>query len=313
MEKKDIYVIAGPTASGKSSLSLVLAEREGCEIISMDSMQIYKGMDVGTAKPTREERERVPHHMIDICEPHEKFSCAAYVREAERCVEDILSRGKKPLFVGGTGLYLDGLMYPHSYEETDRVPEYRTKLQRILDSEGADKLYEMLREADPESAESIHPNNVKRVMRALEIYHETGMPKSVADAQSRERDGKYNVHLIVLEFADRAALYRRIDERVDAMIADGLVEETERLFYEGALEEGTTASAAIGYKEILPYIKGECTLSEAADVLKRATRRYAKRQITWFSRYKDAVRLQMDDGNEFKYFVNFSANTFFKH
>ena len=311
MKKKDIYAIAGPTASGKSSLALALAEQMGCEIVSMDSMQIYKGMDIGTAKPIREETERVKHHMIDICEPHEKFSCAAYVREAEKCVEDIISRGKHPLFVGGTGLYLDGLIYPHSYEESDRVPEYRTELQRILDSEGADALYEMLRKADPESAEIIHPNNVKRVMRALEIYHETGMPKSVADAQSREKDGKYNVHIAILEFSDRAALYKRIDDRVDIMISDGLVEETERLYKEGALSEGTTAAAAIGYKEILPYVKGECSLAEATDVLKRATRRYAKRQITWFSRYKDAVRLQMDSGKDFKYFVNFLANTFF--
>lgn len=314
MKKEKVYVIAGPTASGKSALALEVAERYNCEIISMDSMQIYKRLDIGSAKPTREEMERVRHHMIDILDPSESFSCADYVKLACECVDDIVSRGKSPLFVGGTGLYLDGLMYRNSYEEYEKSEEtlaYREELNALYIQYGADYIYAMLEKADPESAAAIHKNNVKRVIRALEICKETGRKKSEADSESRERESRFDMKTVILSYPDRSTLYDRIDKRVDAMIEQGLVEETRALYEDGILSGKNTASMAIGYKELVPYIEGNMTLGEASDILKRATRRYAKRQVTWFSRYKDADFLNMSENN-FEYFVNFCASVFYK-
>lgn len=315
-EKRRIYVIAGPTASGKSSLALALAREYPFEIISMDSMQIYRRMDVGTAKPTAEELASVRHHMIDVVEPDEAFSCADYVKMADECIEDVYSRGKLPLFAGGTGLYLDGLIRHNSYEEYERPSgslEYRKELQRIVDEQGADRLYEMLCELDPESAASIHKNNVKRVMRALEIINETGKTKTEADKESRAVEGKYDVRTVVLHYPDREVLYDRINRRVDMMVADGIVDEARTLYNDGLLTNGSTASAAIGYKEFIPYLEGNASLDSCIDVLKQSSRRYAKRQVTWFLRYKNAVQLDMcaNAEKEFKYFVNFCADTFF--
>lgn len=314
--KHKVYVIAGPTASGKSALALEVAERYDCEIISMDSMQIYRRLDIGSAKPSRGEMERVRHHMIDICDPRESFSCADYVRMACECVEDIVSRNKTPLFVGGTGLYLDGLMYKRSYEEyqkSDDVLAYREELNRLCEERGVDYIHSMLREIDPESADSIHPNNVKRVIRALEIARETGKTKSEADRESREKDGekRFDMRTVILTYPERSVLYERIDKRVDIMLDSGLLEETRALYSDGILSENTTAAMAIGYKELVPYIKGEASLEQVSDTLKRATRRYAKRQITWFSRYKDASFLNMSENN-FESFVNFCATVFYK-
>lgn len=314
--KHKVYVIAGPTASGKSALALEVAERYDCEIISMDSMQIYRRLDIGSAKPSHEEMERVRHHMIDICDPRESFSCADYVRMACECVEDIVSRNKTPLFVGGTGLYLDGLMYKRSYEEyqkSDDVLAYREELNRLCEERGVDYIHSMLREIDPESADSIHPNNVKRVIRALEIARETGKTKSEADRESREKDGekRFDMRTVILTYPERSVLYERIDKRVDIMLDSGLLEETRALYSDGILSENTTAAMAIGYKELVPYIKGEASLEQVSDTLKRATRRYAKRQITWFSRYKDASFLNMSENN-FESFVNFCATVFYK-
>jgi len=314
MKKEKVYVIAGPTASGKSALALEVAERYNCEIISMDSMQIYKRLDIGSAKPTREEMERVRHHMIDILDPSDSFSCADYVKLACECVDDIVSRGKSPLFVGGTGLYLDGLMYRNSYEEYEKSEEtlaYREELNALYEVHGADYIYAMLEKADPESAAAIHKNNVKRVIRALEICKETGRKKSEADSESRERESRFDMKTVILSYPDRSTLYDRIDKRVDAMIEQGLVEETRALYEDGILSGKNTASMAIGYKELVPYIEGNMTLGEASDILKRATRRYAKRQVTWFSRYKDADFLNMSENN-FEYFVNFCASVFYK-
>ena len=312
-EKQRVCVIAGPTASGKSSLALAVAEKYNCEIISMDSMQIYRRLDIGSAKPTKDELARVRHHMIDVCDPRESFSCADYVRMACECVDDVTARGKIPLFVGGTGLYLDGIMYRNSYEEYEKSNEvsvYRDELGELYRKHGADYIFRMLEEVDPESASAIHKNNVKRVMRALEIYRETGRKKSEIDSESRERESRFNMSTVILTYPDREVLYGRINKRVDAMIDEGLVEETRALYNDGILSGQNTASMAIGYKEILPYIKGECTLPEAMDTLKLATRRYAKRQVTWFSRYKDAHILDMSENN-FEYFVNFCANAFY--
>lgn len=311
--KQRVCVIAGPTASGKSSLALAVAEKYNCEIISMDSMQIYRRLDIGSAKPTKDEMARVRHHMIDVCDPRESFSCADYVRMACECVDDVTARGKIPLFVGGTGLYLDGIMYRNSYEEYEKSNEvsvYRDELGELYRKHGADYIFRMLEEVDPESASVIHKNNVKRVMRALEIYRETGRKKSEIDSESRERESRFDMSTVILTYPDREVLYRRINKRVEAMIDEGLVEETRALYNDGILSGQNTASMAIGYKEILPYIKGECSLSEAMDTLKLATRRYAKRQVTWFSRYKDAHILDMSENN-FEYFVNFCANAFY--
>lgn len=315
-EKRKIYVIAGPTASGKSSLGLALAKEYPFEIISMDSMQIYRRMDVGTAKPTAEELLAVRHHMIDVADPDASFSCADYVKMADECIEDIYSRGKLPLFVGGTGLYLDGLIRHNSYEEYERPSgslEYRCELMKIAEEQGTDRLYEMLCKLDSESAANIHKNNVKRVMRALEIINETGMTKTEADRESRKIEGKYDVCTVVLHYPDREILYDRINRRVDIMVAEGIIDEARSLYGDGLLTNGSTASAAIGYKEFIPYLEGNASFESCIEVLKQSSRRYAKRQVTWFARYKDAIRLDMcaNSQRDFKYFVNFCADVFF--
>lgn len=314
--KPTVYVLAGPTASGKSSIGLALAKEYPFEIISMDSMQIYRRMNIGTAKPTREELAQVRHHMIDICEPDKPFSCADYVRMANDCVDDIISRGRLPLFVGGTGLYLDGLIRRNSYEEYEKDksdPEFREYLKCIFDEKGKEYLHSMLKEKDPKSAEAIHPNNVKRVMRALEIINETGKTKTEADAESRNAESRYNVHTVVLSYPDRNVLYERINSRVDTMLEQGLLDEVKALYRDGLLSNGSTASAAIGYKEFIPYFEGNCELSDSVALLKQSTRRYAKRQVTWFSRYNEAKHLNMCEAEDkdFKYFVNFCSDAFF--
>ena len=316
-EKKKIYVIAGPTASGKSSLALAMAELYPFEIVSMDSMQIYRRMDVGTAKPTADELARIKHHMIDVADPSEQFSCADYVKMADECIADIYSRGKLPLFVGGTGLYLDGLMRHNSYEEYEKPADiiaYRAELCRIAEEEGSDRLHEMLGALDPESAATIHKNNVKRVMRALEIIKETGKTKTESDRESRKVEGKYNVCTVILDYKDRELLYERINKRVDLMMEAGLLEEARILYCEGLLTNNSTASAAIGYKEFIPYFEGNASIEACVELLKQSSRRYAKRQVTWFSRYKDAAHLDMcaSGKEEFKHFVNFCADAFFK-
>ncbi len=315
--KKKIYVLAGPTASGKSSLGMALARRHPFEIVSMDSMQIYKRMDIGTAKPTEAERAEVRHHMTDVIEPDTPFSCADYIKAAGECVDDIISRGRLPLFVGGTGLYLDGLLYRNSYEGYEKKesdPEYRKHLTSLYEERGADFLHGMLREADPEAAEAIHKNNVKRVIRALEIIKETGKTKTEADRESRKAEGQYDAKVVVLSYPEREVLYERINRRVDGMLREGLLDEVRSLYEDGLLTNGSTAAAAIGYKEFIPYLEGITTLEEATELLKMSTRRYAKRQVTWFSRYKEANHLDMcrSAGEDFEFFVNYCEETFFK-
>ncbi len=314
--KRRIYVIAGPTASGKSSLAMRMCEVYPFEIVSMDSMQIYRGMDIGTAKPSKSEREAVRHHMIDIADPHEAFSCADYVRMAKECVEDIYLRNKLPLFVGGTGLYLDGLMYRNSYEDYEKgniSSDYRRELTEIYEKKGADFLHGMLMESDPEAAESIHKNNVKRVMRALEIIKETGKTKTESDRESRREEGPFDVRAAVLSYPDREVLYERINRRVDEMMEQGLLFEVRHLYDKGLLTNGSTASAAIGYKEFILYFKGEAELSSCVELLKQSTRRYAKRQLTWFGRYKDIYQIDMSraDVTNIEEIVNFCKDIFF--
>ena len=287
--------ITGPTASGKTALSLGLSERLSAEIISCDSMQIYRGMDIGTAKATTEERGRVPHHLIDFLSPTENYSVEEYRASAIACAKDIISRGKLPLFVGGTGLYIDSVGRRNAQDAPVSDPKYR---ERILASINGDEditaLWERLRAVDPVSAEKIHKNNLRRVIRALEIYDRTGIPKSVLDRESLEGEREVFVGMITIDFLDRELLYKRIDLRVDMMMQEGLLSEVESLYRAGLLSSGT-ASAAIGYKELIEYLEGRCTLDEAVDNLKLASRRYAKRQLTWFRHEKEARVIYADN------------------
>ena len=292
-----IHAIAltGPTASGKTALSLDLAERLGAEIISADSMQIYREMDIGTAKATAEEQSRARHHMIDVVSPLENYSVESYRAAAVTVAADIERRGKIPLFVGGTGLYVDSLMRSAQSDAPESSPDYREKLLAECGGEwDPDLLWQRLMRVDPDSAEKIHKNNVKRVIRALEIYDTTGITKTELDERSRTASSDISVGMITLDFHDRELLYSRIDRRVDIMLSDGLEGEVESLYRRGLLPEGSTAAQAIGYKEMLAYFDGRCTLSEAADEIRLASRRYAKRQLTWFRHNRDACRVFVD-------------------
>ncbi|MBO5937875.1 MAG: tRNA (adenosine(37)-N6)-dimethylallyltransferase MiaA [Clostridia bacterium] len=295
-----IIAIVGPTASGKSALALALAEKLGGEIVSCDSMQLYRRMNIGTAKPTADELARVRHHLIDVCEPDEDFSCADYVTLASRAIEDITSRGKLPIVCGGTGLYLDALLRKNDLAPDTVDENLRAELWERYEREGAETLWRELLSIDPASAEATHPNNVKRVLRALEIYYTSGVTKTELDLRSREGGMRYDARVLYLSYTDREQLYGRINRRVDQMIAEGLVEETEALRTEGVFEKNRTAAQAIGYKEILPYCEGRISLAEAAEDLKMATRRYAKRQITWFSAKSYAEPLTVTPSDRFE-------------
>ncbi len=283
--KPRIVAVVGSTASGKTSLAVELAIRFGGEVVSCDSMQLYRGMDVGTAKPDMAERRGVPHHLMDVVDPLDRggYSCADYVKDARAAAEDILSRGKLPILCGGTGLYLDAFLRGGTFEVTDTDPALRAELVALSERDGPDALHAVLQKLDPEEAEAVHPNNVKRVVRAIEICRTTGRKKSDLDRLSRLAECPYDALVIGLRYTDRSILYDRIERRVDAMLAAGLAEETRRLRAAGVFDLCATAAQAIGYKELFGYLDGTQTLEEAADILKTATRRYAKRQMTWFS------------------------------
>ena len=309
-----IYAVVGPTASGKSALALELARRHGGEIISCDSMQIYKTMDIGTAKPTPEELRLVPHHMIDVVEPTDSFSCADYVEMADAIVRDVVSRGKIPIFCGGTGLYLDSLLRGKNFDEGLTDDALRARLLEYAERYGAHALHERLEAVDPESAAAIHENNVKRVARAIEIYELSGIPKSEIDRRSREVAPRFEISAIGLNYSNRDELYRRIDARVDIMMAEGLEAETRALYEAGVFEVNSTAAQAIGYKELMGYVKGEEDLCTAVERLKMATRRYAKRQITWFSSKDYVTPLDVcgaDGTKTFEEIVNIAESLFF--
>lgn len=300
--------IVGSTASGKSALALRAAKEFGGEIISVDSMQVYRTMDIGTAKPTADELLQVRHHMIDVCDPREPFSSAEYASAALKCVSDIVSRGNTPIFCGGTGLYLDSVMRGGAPEETSANEDVRRELLDFAKSEGAHALHERLREVDPESADAIHENNVKRVARALEVFLVSGKKKSDWDQESKNEPLEIEPFCVCLAYHDRGILYRRIDERVDVMIQNGLLNETKRLYESGIFETNSTAAGAIGYKELLPAVKGEMPLEVAAEMLKTATRRYAKRQITWFAAKPYAHMLYCDsEGGQMRSFDDIFA------
>ncbi|MBQ7363977.1 MAG: tRNA (adenosine(37)-N6)-dimethylallyltransferase MiaA [Clostridia bacterium] len=284
-QNKRIIAIAGPTAVGKTALSLSLAERLSGEIISCDSMQIYRGMDIGTAKPTEEEMARIPHHLINIVSPHSPYSCADYERDARAAMAEIAARGKTPIFCGGTGLYLESVLYEGKLQS----PEASEEIRSALWERGAEDVYEELMRVDPEAAQSMHPNNRKRVIRALEIYLVSGKTKTEWDRENKRQTLIPGAELYVLTSSDREALYRRIDARVDLMMAQGLLDEVRRL----SLDPKTTAGQAIGYKEFYSYFRGEETLEDALAALKQASRHYAKRQLTWWERNRDAVKIDM--------------------
>ena len=281
--KPKVLAVVGPTASGKSALALTLAERFGGEIVSCDSMQVYRGMDIGTAKPTPAERARVRHYMIDVLDPETPYSAADYGDAASATAVEIASRGKLPVFCGGTGLYLAAALTGRHAAAPPSDPALRAALsEQGKTEEGRLALYEELSRVDPVSAAAAHPNNLRRVVRALEIYRLTNTPKSVFDKRSRENERRFDCLILGLDFPDRKQLYERIDNRVDEMMAAGLFSEAEALWKRGVLAPGTTAGQAIGYRQFLPCFAGNATPEEAAEEIKLATRRYAKRQLTWF-------------------------------
>ena len=278
-----VLAVVGPTAGGKTALSIALAKALGGEVVSCDSMQIYRDMSIGTAKPTVEEMDGIAHHLIDFVDPFTSYSCAEYVSDARATIKDITSRGRLPVLCGGTGLYLDGVLLGGSFEHTPSDPDVRDKFTALADEKGVAYMHDRLRAVDPESAEAIHPNNVKRVIRALEIYECCGVPKSELDRRSRERGLCYDATVIGLRYHSRELLWSRIDRRVELMLEQGLLDETRRLDEMGVFERNATAAQAIGYKELLGALHGEIPLDEAVTALKLATRHYAKRQMTWFS------------------------------
>ena len=290
MNKPLVVVVLGPTASGKTSLGIEIAERLGGEIVSADSMQIYENMDIATAKPTPQELSRVKHHLIGFVPMGEQFSVAKYKEKAISAIDSILSEGKLPVVVGGTGFYIDTLVKNtefFDYEESD----LRVKLEERLEKEGAEALFQELKSIDPKAAEKLHINDTKRIIRALEVYHLTGKTITQQEEESHLKESEYNWCLIGLKANDRQFLYDRINKRVDIMLEMGLLKEAEEFFNSNISQ---TAAQAIGYKELKPYIDGFVSIDEALDKLKMESRRYAKRQLTWFRRNPDIQWLDID-------------------
>lgn len=283
MSKIPLLVVVGPTASGKSEYAINAAIRLGGEIISGDSMQIYRRMDIGTAKPSKEEMRGVPHHLIDVCDISEPFSAARFVSLATEAINGIVARGKLPIIAGGTGLYIDTLVSGVNLSATEEDLKLRERLFKEAEELGAEALHEKLKGVDAASAEAIHPNNVKRVVRALEIFYKTGMTKSELDAKSRTSESIYAPHTVYIVPKERETIYSRIDARVAKMLAMGLADEAEALVKDG-LRDTPTASQAIGYKEFYPYFDGICDIKAVEESICLNTRHYAKRQLTWFNK-----------------------------
>ena len=290
---KDVICVCGPTASGKTGFSVALAKRINAEVVSCDSMQIYRGMDVGTAKPDAAEMGGVPHWLLDAVDPGEDFSVGRYVKLADDAIADIHSRGKTAIVCGGTGLYMDSLIKGETFAAPSR-PAQREYVEQIAEKKGLPFLYEMLKDADPETAEKLHVSDRKRIVRAMEVFLITGMPLSYHNAKSKERPPKYEPLWIGLSFRDRNKLYARVDARVDQMMAKGLEAEVRALLDRG-IDPKTTAMQAIGYKEIAAALRGDGDLSGAVEQIKQASRRYAKRQLTWFRRNEAIHWLYADE------------------
>ena len=285
-----ILVITGPTASGKTALAVELAKRHNGEVVSADSMQIYRRMDIGTAKPTREEMQDIPHHMIDVADPEEDFSVARYVEMAAACVEDVLSRGKLPILAGGTGLYIDSLLSGRTFAAFDEDSALRGQLEERFRARGGAAMLEDLSKVDPDSAARLHPNDGKRIVRALEVWLTTGKTITTHNRETKALPPRYNALTLTLDFARREDMWERIDRRVDRMMADGLTEEVRRLLDSG-VPKTCTAMQAIGYKEMAAALLGDGDTAAAAEEIKLRSRQYAKRQRTWFRRNQEAKPL----------------------
>ena len=288
MDRKPLIILAGPTAVGKTSLSIRLAKETGGEIISADSMQVYRHMDIGSAKITKEEMEGVPHYLVDVLEPEEEFNVVRFQQMAKEAAERIWEKGKIPLVVGGTGFYIQALLYDIDFTENDGDESYRRQLeQKASDEEGASELYEMLKAVDLKAAQEIHPRNIKWIVRALEFYHQTGKKISEHNETQRQKMSPYNYAYFVLT-DERGRLYERIDRRVDLMMEQGLLDEVRYLKKRGVRKD-STAMQGLGYKELYAYLDGEYPLDEAVRIIKRDTRHFAKRQLTWFKRERDVI------------------------
>ena len=293
-----ILVVSGPTASGKTRLAVELALSHNGEVVSADSMQIYRRMDIGTAKPTQEEMRGVPHHMIDVADPEEDFSVARYVDMAAQCVDDILARGKLPILAGGTGLYIDSLLSGRTFAHFDAQSPLRGELEERMRAEGGQALLEELGKVDPDSAARLHPNDEKRIVRALEIYYSTGKTITQHNAETKAIPPRYEALTLTLAFSRREDMWARIDRRVDEMMAAGLVEEVEKLLHSG-VPQRCTAMQAIGYKEMAAALLGDGDTAAAAEEIKLRSRQYAKRQLTWFRRNSGAKWLYWDSVPDF--------------
>ena len=294
MEKIPVIVVAGPTASGKTALAVELAKRLDGEIISADSMQIYKYMDIGTAKPTPEERAGIPHHLMDFLDPGAPFSVAEFVELAHQAAADIHNRVKLPILAGGTGLYIEAFINDVAFRKDDGDPELRGMLQYIADAQGAEALLELLRGVDPASAERLHPNNRRRIIRAIEFYLMTGTPISAHQEETKQKESRYAPLFLAVEW-ERAELYARIDKRVELMVEAGLFDEVRKLAGMG-YRKAMLSMQGIGYRQVLNYLRGFATKAETVRIIQRDSRRYAKRQMTWFRREKRIYWLKAGEG-----------------
>ncbi len=299
-DKIPLIVIFGPTASGKSDLAVKVAKEVGGEIVTADSMQVYKRMNIGTAKPTQEEMAGIVHHMIDVCEPDENYSLAKYVEDAGDVIEKVWQKGKIPVLAGGTGLYIDTLINGTVLSETNTDEAYRETLYEEAKQKGNEYVHNLLKEVDLKSAENIHPNNLKRVIRALEFYKTSGIPQSEHIEKAEKVDTPYNAFKFGLS-VDRELLYDKINRRVDIMLERGLIEEVETLKNDG-VDEKYTSMQGIGYKEVLLHLNGHLSYDEMSELIKKATRNYAKRQNTWFKREQNTTWIAPDDAKNLEIF-----------
>ncbi len=294
--KPTVIVIAGPTASGKTALSIKLAKELNGEIISCDSMQIYKEMDIGTAKVTKEEAEGIKHYLIDIVSPNERYTVSNFKKDSKNAIKEILNKGKTPIIVGGTGLYVDSLIYEIEYQDMEFDINYRNELmEKAETNEGLKELYEQAKTIDSKAMEKISSNDKKRIIRVLEIYKATGKTKTELEILSRQKEVEYNYKVFVVNM-DREKLYNRIDKRVDIMIENGLVEEVEKIY--NKYNEFPTAMQGLGYKEVVEYLQGKINKEEMIEKIKKESRHYAKRQLTWFRKEKNFIWLNSEDGIE---------------
>ncbi len=292
MQKNKVIVICGPTASGKTALSIELAKQIHGEIVSCDSMQIYKDMNIGTAKPTPEEMQGIKHYLIGYVSPEERYSVSDYKSDAKKAIKEIIEKGKMPIVVGGTGLYLDSLIYEIEYQDIKLDEAYRQKLEQEVEEKGLEELYEKAKQIDAKAMEKISPNDKKRILRVLEIYHTTGKTKTEQEIESRKKEVEYDYKVYALNW-DRQKLYDRINKRVDMMMEQGLIEEVKQILKK--YDTFPTAMQGLGYKEVVEYIEGKVTKEEMIEKIKMETRRYAKRQLTWFRKNKQTIWLNAED------------------